>query len=256
MRLQLCTWPEVEAYLKKSTGIIMPIGSTEQHGPTGFIGTDALCPELIAGAIAENIEVMIAPTLNVGMAQHHLGFPGSMALRPSTLIAVVRDCVISLARHGFDRFFFINGHGGNTPSLQAAFSEIYGERSFYAPGEHGGGGQPSVRCDFANWWKIESVKEIADELFGEGEGFHATPSEVALTYHGYPDDAERVRRATLDPKLAPVGPIYDAEDYRRRFPDGRIGSDPALATPEIGKRLLEAAAAELTADYEAFLAGD
>ncbi len=256
MRLQLCTWPEVEAYLEKSTGIIMPIGSTEQHGPTGFIGTDALCPELIADAIAEKLDVMIAPTINVGMAQHHLGFPGSMTLRPSTLIAVVRDCVTSLARHGFTRFFFINGHGGNTPSLQAAFSEIYAERSFHAPDEHGSGGRPSVRCDFANWWKIKSVKEIADELFGEGEGFHATPSEVALTYHGYPEDAERVRQETLEPKLAPMGPIFDAEDYRRRFPDGRIGSDPTLATPDIGNRLLKAAVAELTADYEAFLAGD
>jgi len=48
MRLQLCTWPEVEAYLERSTGITQPIGSTEQHGPTGFIGTDAICPELIA----------------------------------------------------------------------------------------------------------------------------------------------------------------------------------------------------------------
>ncbi len=252
MRLQLCTWPEVEAYLKKSTGIIMPIGSTEQHGPTGFIGTDALCPELIADAIAEKLDVMIAPTIIVGMAQHHLGFPGSMALRPSTLIAVVRDCVTSLARHGFDRFFFINGHGGNTPSLEAAFSEIYAERSFHADG----GGRPSVRCEFSNWWKIKSVKEIADELFGEGEGFHATPSEVALTYFGYPEHAERVRQQTLEPKLAPVGPIFDAEDYRRRFPDGRIGSDPTLATPDIGNLLLKAAVAELTADYEAFLAGD
>ena len=252
MRLHRCVWPEVEAYLERSTGIIMPIGSTEQHGPTGFIGTNVICPELIADAMAKEIDVMIAPTINVGMAQHHLGFPGSIALRPSTLIAVVRDCIMSLARHGFNRFFFINGHGGNTPSLQAAFSEVYAERSFHADG----GGRPSVRCDFANWWKIKSVVEIADELFGEGEGSHATPSEVALTYFGYPEDAERVRQATLEPKLAPKGPIYDAEDYRRRFPDGRIGSDPTLATGEIGERLLKAAAAELTADYQALLSED
>ncbi len=249
MRMQLCTWPEVEGYLKKSSGIIMPIGSTEQHGPTGFIGTDALCPELIADGIAENNGVMIAPTINVGMAQHHLGFPGSMALRPTTLIAVIVDCVNSLARHGFERFFFINGHGGNTPTMQAAFSEIYAARSFHADGA----GLPSVRCDFANWWKIKSVKKLADKLFGDGEGFHATPSEVALTYYGYPEDGARVHQEILEPRLAPVGPIYDAEDYRRRFPDGRIGSDPTMATPDIGKRLLEAAVEELGADYEAFL---
>ncbi len=48
MRLQTATWPEVEAYLEHSKGIIVPIGSTEQHGPNGMLGTDAICPETIA----------------------------------------------------------------------------------------------------------------------------------------------------------------------------------------------------------------
>lgn len=252
MRLQLCTWPEVEAYLKGSTGIIMPIGSTEQHGPTGFIGTDALCPELIAFEMGERLGAMVAPTIGVGMAQHHLGFPGSMTLRPSTLMAVIGDVVSSLARHGFDRFFFVNGHGGNVPTLQAAFSEIYAEWSLRKGAEN----RPGVRCAVRDWWKIASVREIALEEFGDGEGFHATPAEVSLTYFGYPTDAKRVARKRLTPKRAPEGPIYDADDYRRRFPDGRIGSDPTLATGEIGGRLLEAAVAELSDDYEAFLAAD
>ncbi|MFQ5763897.1 MAG: creatininase family protein, partial [Rhodospirillales bacterium] len=100
------------------------------------------------------------------------------------------------------------------------------------------------------------VREIALEEFGDGEGFHATPAEVSLTYFGYPADAERVARKKLTPKRAPEGPIYDADDYRRRFPDGRIGSDPTLATGEIGGQLLEAAVAELSRDYEAFLGAD
>ena len=139
---------EVEAYLGRSTGIIIPIGSTEQHGPNGFIGTDALCPEIVAGGVAEEIEVMVAPTIAVGMAQHHLAFAGSMTLRPSTLIAVLVDQINSLTMHGFDRIFLLNGHGGNIATVSAAFSEVYAQSSLQPSPAN----QRSVRCQLKNWW--------------------------------------------------------------------------------------------------------
>jgi creatinine amidohydrolase len=129
MQLQLQTWQEVEAYLQSSRRIILPIGSTEQHGPTGLIGTDAICAEVIARGVGEATGALVAPTIAVGMAQHHMGFAGPMTLRPSTLIAVLQDVVESLVRHGFERFYFLNGHGGNIATLAAAFSEIYAARS-------------------------------------------------------------------------------------------------------------------------------
>ncbi|HYC65522.1 MAG TPA: creatininase family protein, partial [Reyranellaceae bacterium] len=86
MQLQLKTWQFVEDYLKTKTGIIIPIGSTEQHGPTGLIGTDALTAEMIGRGAGEKIGALVAPTISVGMAQHHLAFAGSVTLRPTTLI--------------------------------------------------------------------------------------------------------------------------------------------------------------------------
>ena len=81
MQLQLATWAEVESYLKGSTGIVMPIGSTEQHGPNGLIGTDAICAEAIAEEIGNKTGALVAPTIAVGMAQHHMAFPGTMTLK-------------------------------------------------------------------------------------------------------------------------------------------------------------------------------
>ncbi|MDQ6982846.1 MAG: creatininase family protein, partial [Mariprofundus sp.] len=127
MQLALSTWQEVEAYLKHSTGIVIPIGSTEQHGPNGLIGTDAICPEKIAFGMAEAVNILIAPTISYGMSQHHMAFTGTITIKPSTLIRVVADVVESLRQHGFTHFYFINGHGGNIAPVTSAFSEIYAE---------------------------------------------------------------------------------------------------------------------------------
>ncbi|WP_448206436.1 creatininase family protein [Azospirillum sp. sgz302134] len=246
MQLLLSTWAEAEAYLKTSKGIIMPIGSTEQHGPNGLIGTDAICAEFIARGVGEAAGAMVGPTIPVGMAVHHMEFPGSMTLKPSTLIAVIRDYLLALSEHGFERFFFINGHGGNIPSVRAAFYEVYAENRAQR-----GKDAPDLRCTLVNWWENADVGRLSKELFGNKEGSHATPSEVSVTQFAYPD---AIKTATLDPETAPAGGFYDGRDFRRRHPDGRIGSAPGLATPEHGQRLVEVAVQAIARQYSAFVA--
>jgi len=240
MQLALSTWPEVERYLQNSTGIIIPIGSTEQHGPNGLIGTDAICPLRIAQEMEAALEVLIAPPINYGMSQHHMAFTGTVTLRPTTLIQVIVDVVTSLFRHGFTHFYFLNGHGGNIPPVTAAFSELY------AQADNG-----NLRCRLANWWRNDAVTKLAAELYGDAEGYHATVSEVALSYYAHP---EAVKDVTLSPEIAPTGEFYDAADFRYKFPDGRIGSSPQLATVEAGERFCQLAAGTLYADYRNFLA--
>src|ERR1700761_8016863 len=159
MLLQHQTWPDVEDYLTRSNGIILPIGSTEQHGPNGLIGTDAICAEVIARGVGEAADALVGPTIGVGIAVHHMGFAGSMTVRPSTLIAIIHDYVLSLARHGFRTFFFINGHGGNIATVQAAFSEIYAAYEGALGARH----ERELRCRLANWRDGKAMHELSKE---------------------------------------------------------------------------------------------
>jgi creatinine amidohydrolase len=176
------------------------------------------------------------------MAQHHLGFPGSISLRPTTFIAALTDWTRSLVGHGFERLYFLNGHGGNVATIEAAFSEIYSAASFDRR-------SAGFALKLRNWWDLPGVMPLANRLFPTGHGAHATPSEIAVTQWAYPD---AIKSANYAPQIAPNGPIREAADFRARFPDGRMGSDPGQATPEKGFQLVDQAAGELIREVEAF----
>ena len=196
MLLHLSTWAEIGEFLQRSRTIIVPIGSNEQHGPTGLLGTDWMCPEIIAHEAQKSADILIAPTFNIGMAQHHLGFPGTISLRPSTFIAAIGDWVRSLSAHGFEKILFLNGHGGNVASIEAAFSELYAEASFAR--------RPAgFALKLCNWWDLEGVGELAREQFPTGHGVHATPSEIAVTQWAYPTRSSRPGIRRRSPRGAP-----------------------------------------------------
>ena len=251
MQMQLQAWAEVEAYLETNTTVIVPIGSTEQHGPNGLIGTDALTAEAVARSVGEQAEIMVAPTISVGMSQHHMAFTGSMTLKPATMLAVIKDYVDSLRVHGFERIYFINGHGGNIATVNAAFQEIYTEQSL-SRGD-GGSNQPKVTCKLRNWWEGESCRKFLKSEFGDKDGSHATISEVAMTQYLFPDAIKLV--PDMGPPSEHRGPWSDADDYRAKFPDGRIRSHPQLATPQAGKKVYDAAVADTVKDVKAFAGG-
>ncbi|MEB3265772.1 MAG: creatininase family protein [Cyanobacteriota bacterium] len=246
IRLQLRSWPEVQSYLERCRGVIVPLGSTEQHGPTGAIGTDALTAEAVALEVGRRSGVLVTPVQAFGMAEHHLGFAGTMSLQPATLLAVLHDLVLSLARHGFERVFVINGHGGNIATARAAFAQAYGTAA-----SRGLPGAERLRCRLANWFTAPAVMQEARRLYGEREGHHATPSEIALTLHLEPSLVSKQRPL---PEPPPAGPIHGPDDFRRRHPDGRMGSDPYLAHADHGSRFLDLASAALLVDLETFLA--
>lgn len=255
MELLLATWPHIEAYLTRSRAIIVPLGSVEQHGPAGLIGTDIFCARAIADGIAGAADVLVGPAIPFGVAPFNLAFPGTISTRATTLMALLEDYVRSLARQGFERFYFLNGHGGNIAPIRAACLDLQAARSFSTDGE-----TRTLRFRVRSWWEYPAVDALRRDWYGVGEGMHATPSEVAITQALYPDHA---RPHDLPPP-EPLSAEYlrnhsrdnhaGAEEHRRRFPDGRVGSDSSLATPLQGQQLLAAAVADGIADYQAFLA--
>jgi len=120
------TWEEVAQYLARDDIAIVPIGSTEQHGPAGVLGTDTYVAIGLAEDAAKRAGVLVAPPVWYGESSHHMALPGTIAIRAETLLELTRDICRSLARHGFHKIILINGHkGSNLPPLITAAKSLH-----------------------------------------------------------------------------------------------------------------------------------
>ncbi len=109
------TRPEVEQAIASGIDtVIVPFGSTEQHGLHLPLGTDAILGEALGDRVARSLgNALLAPGLPIGCSEHHMDFAGSMTLSQETFIQVVADLCRSLAHHGFKHIALIPTHGGN-----------------------------------------------------------------------------------------------------------------------------------------------
>lgn len=113
--LQEMSWVDVQAYLANNDMVIIPIGSTEQHGPHLPLGTDYLTALEMSKLISTRTGIVVAPVLLVGYSVYHSGFPGTLSVSPETMEQVLFESVEMLIKYGFRRFLLYNGHGGNNP---------------------------------------------------------------------------------------------------------------------------------------------
>lgn len=226
------TWPQVQDYLKESKKIIFPLGSTEQHGPSGLIGIDYLSSESLAAEVSAKTSTMLAPVLPFGMAQHHMEFPGTISFSPLTYVKVICEVLESLAIHGFEKILIINGHGGNIAPLTTAFSEALMSR-------------PKLQMKLINWWHLKEVQDYEKVHFGEKNGFHATCGEVSLTRYTHPEAYKKIifkeEFETIRNYPWPMSP----SEFRKSFPDGRMASQPFLSSAEHGQKIFNLAAASI-----------
>lgn len=128
------TAPALRELAAQDAAVLLPVGSTEQHGPhlpTGvddFLSTEA-CRRAAAIMVAQGRPVVVAPSLWCGLADHHVEFGGTFTLTLATYQALLRDVCRSLLTAGFRKILIVNGHGGNVTALNAISSEISRELS-------------------------------------------------------------------------------------------------------------------------------
>ncbi len=242
MQLEQMTWQEVEAYLKHSDCIVLPTGSTEQHGPMGLIGTDTLCAGSIATAAADIAKVIVAPALAYTPAPFNTKFPGTVSLSSKLFQDMVAEILDGFQRQGFQNIYILNGHGANLEPIVLAIETL-----------------TEAKTCLRSWWDYEQVHELREQYFGDWEGMHATPSEIAITQVLY-RVVEAGSAKTPPKKLsseymsAHAGDRHGPpEEHRRTFPDGRVGSHSALATPEQGEVIYSTAVNAAAEDIVKFL---
>lgn len=200
-------WPEIPPGML----VLVPLGSTEQHGPHLPFNTDSVIARAVADRAAAALDVLVAPTLQYGASGEHAGFPGTVSIGREALRAVLVETVRSLALWA-GRVVFVNGHGGNAATLATAVVQLRGEGHNVA-------------------WTSCAVP---------GGDAHAGRTETSVMLHLAPDDV-RMDEAVVGEtrELAAVIQELIARGVRAVSPSGVLG-DPTGASAEEGAELLAA----------------
>ncbi len=228
---------ELNEQAKSGAIVLLPVASTEQHGPHLPVGVDAdLCGEICRRAalklVAGGWPAVVAPTLWCGLAEHHTAFGGTFTLTLPTYLAVLKDLCRSILRAGFQRILIVNGHGGNMTALNA-FSE-------------------ELTRELDNPIAVTTYWLLAEEPFGalledQRSVLHACEAETSMMMALHPDLVDRERLADArGPMARQAGqtlnrPLHRWRSFKEITASGVIG-DARRASAEKGERLLEAAA--------------
>lgn len=242
MRLDSISWKQAEEYFNKKDIAVIPIGSTENHGSHLALGTDFLVPCEIAKSIDKKCEAIIVPGVPYGVADQHVGFPGSITIGYDGLHMIVSKIVWQLYGYGVRKFIFLNGHGGNNPVLQNIGVELNSKGAISA---------------MVNWWTI------AGELNPAWKGGHGAGEETAAMMAINPDYVHMENYMPLKPgDLSDTMPcdgmtgvtykgisVLIPRTFKNISASGWFGNDDAAtATVEWGREML-AATSDFICDF-------
>ena len=227
--LDRMTWAAINAEINTGRDtVVVPFGSTEQHGRHMPLGTDAVLGDEFGWGLAERLDAFLAPTVRFGCSEHHLAFPGTISLSQETFQGVVADVVKSLSRHGFRRIVLLPTHGGNFKPLADAVAGL----------------EPLENVKVLAFTDLEDLVTAAFEssrAFGVNaaqSGAHAGEWETSLML------ALRPEQVKMD--QAAEGFVGELSEIMARVFDGiqnldanGVLGDPRPATAEAGEKYFE-----------------
>ncbi|HEX6025782.1 MAG TPA: mycofactocin biosynthesis peptidyl-dipeptidase MftE [Solirubrobacter sp.] len=213
--------------------LVVPLGATEQHGPHLPLGTDTI----IAAALVDELDAVIAPALPYGASGEHEGFPGTLSIGRAALEHVL----VELGRSApFDRLLFVSAHGGNAEAVAAAVTTLRAEGR-------------DVRAWSPRWRSAAAPPPRSAAALPAAPDAHAGRTETSLMLALAPELVGPARERGNVAPLAELMPRLRAEGVRAVSPNGVLG-DPTGASAAEGRALLAAARADLAAFVAAWRA--
>lgn len=233
-RYNRLTWPEMNEAIGMQKLVLLPTGSTEQHGPHLPLDVDVFLCESVCLEVGRRIpeEVLVLPPISYGLNRHHIDFPGTIHIEPETFIAFCLNITKSVAYHGFTRMLLVNGHGSNTPliDLIARRTVLETQSLCFATGYY--------QFLLAAFEKVRESAVIA----------HADEFETSLYLHLAPERVQMDKAVEDNDRMGRFVSSDSTSNYPVRFNDywGRwtktgIHGDPTKATAEKGHIIFEAA---------------
>jgi creatinine amidohydrolase len=217
--------------------VLLPVASTEQHGPHLATGVDVvLCWEVCrrtAELVSAKRPIVVAPTVWMGLAEHHVPFGGTFTLSVATWHALLRDLCQSILRAGFEKILIVNGHGGNMTALNALTVEL--TRELEAP------------IATTSYWSLAHENGAFDEILEDQKGVqHACEAETSMMMAAAPDlvfQSELAKAVGPQSSMASAlnRPINVWKSFKDQTPTGVLG-DARRASAQKGERLLDVAA--------------
>lgn len=216
------TWPDVKAAVEEDRTVIIPVGSTEQHGPQLPLDTDISNSFEIAKAAAEKAGCLVVPPVYYGITPHWMGFPGTMSIDYDVWIKFVTQIGQSLAKHGFRRIVILNGHGGNAAAIELVAQNIAEA-----------GGRRCLTAAFS-YWDVSGEQIDAFRTSAPGGMGHSCELETSLQLHLRGDLVKMERAVKNQRTRASRFESLDLSDNRKyvtvyRSGGGGVAGDPGTS---------------------------